>query len=97
MELFVEVTELFLGEAKDKTDEEFQTEKRVQAGLLLGNIKGLWRLALVLSSVISLPLDGPGTAAERANMCHLVEAGILRLGENLRFKLQLVKVSLAHF
>jgi hypothetical protein len=80
MERFVEVTEMFLGEAHDKTDEEFQTEKRVQAGLLLGDIKGLWRLALVLSSVTSLPLDGPGTAAERANMCLLIEAGISRLG-----------------
>lgn len=49
-------------------------------GLLLGDIKGLWRLALVLSSVISIPLD-EASVTERANSCLIVETTIVRLGE----------------
>jgi len=50
------------------------------AGLLLGDIKGLWHLALVLSSVLPVPLD-EASAQERANNCLLIETAILRLGK----------------
>lgn len=78
-EQFVNITEMFLGEEHERIDEDFQAEKRVQAGLLLGNIKSLWRLALVLSSVLSIPLD-EASVTERANCCLIVESNILKLG-----------------
>jgi hypothetical protein len=61
------------------------------AGLLLGDIKGLWRVALVLSSVLSVPLD-EGSITERANNCLLVETSILKLGEELWY---LIKIQIS--
>ncbi|KAG0579762.1 hypothetical protein KC19_4G121500 [Ceratodon purpureus] len=78
-EQFVNITEMFLGEEHERIDEDFQAEKRVQAGLLLGDIKSLWRLALVLSSVLHFPLD-EASVTERANCCLIVESNILKLG-----------------
>lgn len=81
-EQFVELTEMLLVDAPERTDEGFQSEKRVRAGLLLGEIKGMWRLALVLSSVLSIPLDETSSShlTERTNSCLIVEATLLRLG-----------------
>jgi len=77
-EKFVEVTELFLNKKSEQTEEVY-SENRVQAGLLLFEIKNLWRTALFLSSVLSPPLDQADNM-KRAQQCLEIESSILKLG-----------------
>jgi hypothetical protein len=55
--------------------------KRVQAGLCLHQIKGLWRTALVLSTLLPSDLDQI-SPAQRAHQFRTTEDAILKLGDD---------------